>query len=391
MHTDLAPAPRTRTTLTLLGSLLVAVILGIAIGVGILWFLSPMVGRQFAPLNDVQAEPREVAPKTPLDRDEQEAVNLFKNVKSSVVNVDTVVFVRRLDMRVEQQAAGTGSGFFWDDEGRIVTNFHVIQEAILNRLTLRVVDSERQAHEARVVGVAPEYDLAVLKIDIPADRSKKIKVGTSSDLEVGQKVYAIGNPYGLSLSMTSGIVSALEREIESPSSQIIAGAIQTDAPINPGNSGGPLLDKDGRLVGVNTAIRSPSGGNVGIGFAIPVDTVNTIVPELIRNGKILKPDLGLRLVDERRLRRAGFADGVMILEVSTNGPAARAGLQGLKIDPRTGDVEPGDVILAINGQEVLGNIDFQRKLGQLKIGSTAKLRIDRSGEELEIEVEVRGV
>lgn len=391
MHTDLAPAPRTRTTLTLLGSLLVAVILGIAIGVGILWFLSPMVGRQFAPLNDVQAEPREVAPKTPLDRDEQEAVSLFKNVKSSVVNVDTVVFVRRLDMRVEQQAAGTGSGFFWDDEGRIVTNFHVIQEAILNRLTLRVVDSERRAHEARVVGVAPEYDLAVLKIDIPADRSKKIKVGTSSDLEVGQKVYAIGNPYGLSLSMTSGIVSALEREIESPSSQIIAGAIQTDAPINPGNSGGPLLDKDGRLVGVNTAIRSPSGGNVGIGFAIPVDTVNMIVPELIRNGKILKPDLGLRLVDERRLRRAGFADGVMILEVSTNGPAARAGLQGLKIDPRSGDVGPGDVILAINGQEVLGNIDFQRQLGQLKIGSTAKLRIDRSGEELEIEVQVSGV
>jgi S1-C subfamily serine protease len=210
-------------------------------------------------------------------------------------------------------------------------------------------------------------------------------------LEVGQKAYAIGNPFGLSLTLTKGIVSALDREIESPGEQPIAGVIQVDAPINPGNSGGPLLDKDGRLIGVNTAIATPSGGNVGIGFAIPVDTVNTVVPELIRTGRLYKPDLGVRLVDERLLRRAGFREGVMIQDVLPNGPAAKARLRGVTIDPQTGDVEPGDIILAINDEPVRGNVDFARILRGLKVGEPALLLIERGDKRFEVEVVVRGV
>jgi S1-C subfamily serine protease len=308
-----------------------------------------------------------------------------------VVNVDTVLYVRRLDQRIEQQQAGTGSGFVWDDDGRVVTNFHVVREAIANRLAVRVVLADRSAWDARVVGVAPDYDLAVLQISAPKDRLTKIKVGTSGDLEVGQRVYAIGNPFGLSLTLTKGIVSALGRSIDSPGDEAIKDVIQVDAPINPGNSGGPLLDKDGRLIGVNTAITTPSGGNVGIGFAIPVDTVNAVVPELIRNGKLYKPDLGIRLVDERRLRRAGFPTGVMVQDTVPNGPAAKAGLRGVRVDRKTGDVEPGDLIVAVNGETMKGNDDYTRAVRGLKIGEPARLRVERGDEKLDVEIVVRGV
>ena len=386
-----SPRPARRRTGPFLGSLLAAVLIGAGLGAAVLWFLTPLLGRhQAGPALDPNAQPREVAPRTPYDSDEQEAINLFKNSKDCVVNVDTVLLVRRLNQRVERQA-GTGSGFIWDDAGRVVTNFHVVQEAIANRLSLRVVLADRTAWDARIVGVAPDYDLAVVQIGAPKDKLRKIKVGTSKDLEVGQKVFAIGNPYALSLTMTSGIISALDREIESPSDQPITGVIQVDAPINPGNSGGPLLDKDGRLIGVNTAIKSPSGGNVGIGFAIPVDTVNTVVPELIREGKLYKPDLGLRLVDESRLRRAGFPTGVMIQDVVPNGPAAKAGLQGLRIDPQADTVEPGDLILAINGEPVKGNQEFARMVGRLKIGAPAKVTVERGDKQFDVDVTVRGV
>jgi S1-C subfamily serine protease len=393
MSPDPTAAPRRprRSKSADLGSLVVAVLIGGLLGAAVLWFLSTMAARNTAPPHDPEAQPREVAPRSPFDPDEQEAISLFKDAKDCVVNVDTVLLVRRLDMRIEQQQAGTGSGFVWDDDGRVVTNFHVIRDAIVNRLSIRVVLADRSAWDARVVGAAPDYDLAVLQVPAPKDRLKKIKVGTSKDLEVGQKVYAIGNPFGLSLTLTKGIVSALDRAIESPGDEPIAGVIQVDAPINPGNSGGPLLDKDGRLIGVNTAIKSPSGGNVGIGFAIPVDTVNTVVPELIRSGKLFKPDIGVRLVDHRRLRRAGFPKGVMVQDVVPNGPAAKAGLRGVRVDRQTGDVQPGDLILAINGDEVKDNTEFERVLRALPIGGTAKLTIERDDRQLEIEVAVRGV
>jgi S1-C subfamily serine protease len=307
-----------------------------------------------------------------------------------------MVRVRRLDMRVQEQQAGTGSGFFWDDAGRIVTNFHVVREAAANpgAVGLRVVLADRTAWDARIVGVAPDYDLAVLVIGdpgFPQSKAKKIKVGTSADLKVGQKAFAIGNPFALSLTMTKGIVSALDRQIESLTDRPITGAIQHSAQINPGNSGGPLLDKDARLIGVNTSITTPSGGNVGIGFAIPVDRVNEVVTELIQRGRVLKPDAGLRLVDQRRLRRAGFPDGVMIQEVDPDGPAAKAGLRGLGQDPRTGDVIPGDLILAVNGQAVDSPTDYARLIAEHKVGDTVKLTVERDEKRFDAEVTLRGV
>ncbi|MGL4421195.1 MAG: S1C family serine protease [Gemmataceae bacterium] len=372
--------------LVIVAFFLLSVFLG---GVSVLWAMNGYQSRP-AVVNDPTAQPRPILPRSAPDNDEREAIDLFKDTRESVVNIDTIYRVRTVDMRITEKQAGTGSGFLWDDEGRIVTNFHVIQEAIENRLKLRVVLADRSQHEARLVGIAPDYDLAVLKIELPKAASRKIKVGTSRDLEVGQRVYAIGNPFGLSLTLTKGIISALDREITSPSDRTITGGIQIDAPINPGNSGGPLLDKDGRLIGVNTTIKTTSGGNIGIGFAIPVDTVNTVVPELIRNGKVLKPDMGVRLVEERRVRRAGFANGVMIAEVLPDGPAAKAGLKGLRKDERTGEIIPGDRILAIDGNGVRGNADFARVLATKKIGQEISLTIDREEETIEITLTLRG-
>ena len=375
-------AQRTNT-LPLLG-LLLGLLLGVALVYGTRSLTAPR-------LNNPDAVERVPEPRTGSDPEEDEAVRVFKQTRESVVNVDTVVRVRQLDMRLAEQQTGTGSGFLWDDDGRVVTNFHVVREAATSRGTLRVVLADRSAYDATLVGAAPEYDLAVLQIAAPRDKLKKIRVGRSGDLEVGHKVYAIGNPYGLSLSMTKGIVSALDREIDSQTDRTITGVIQTDAPINPGNSGGPLLDKDGRLVGVNTAIKSPSGGNVGIGFAIPVDTVNPVVTELIQRGRTLQPDLGLKLVDQRRVRRAGFATGVMVQTVEPQGPAEAAGLRGVVADRQTGAVEPGDLIVQVNGAAVAGTAEFNRALGRLKAGDKVTLAVERSGEKLSVEVTVRGV
>jgi S1-C subfamily serine protease len=361
----------------------------LAAGVG-LFFAWP----KGSPTNDPDARPREVTARGPLDAEEREAVDLFKNCRDSVVNVDTVVVRQNLRTRAaEVVQAGTGSGFVWDDEGRIVTNFHVIREALRLNLKLRVVLADRSQWKVDVVGVAPEYDLAVLKINAPPGQLKKITIGTSRDLEVGQKVYALGNPFGLSLTLTKGIVSALGREIDSPANTPITGVIQTDAPINPGNSGGPLLDKDGRLVGVNTAIATggQGGGNVGIGFAVPVDIVNQIVPQLIASGKVQRADLGVKLVDQVRLRRAGYDHGVMIEKLEPNGPAAVAGLRALGIDPRTGEVVPGDVIVKVNGAEVRGNADFDQLMNRHRPGERVTVTIERDGKILEADVVLGGV
>lgn len=391
-----APAARPRPAKPSGWPVAVAVVASFLLGAALLWWLAPKIGRNLQPALDPSATERQPAPRSPLDAEEQQAVAVFESARESVVNVDTMVRVRRLDMRVQEQQAGTGSGFFWDDDGRIVTNFHVVREAAANpgAVGLRVVLADRTAWDAHIVGVAPDYDLAVLVIgdpSFPKSKAKKIKVGTSADLKVGQKAFAIGNPFALSLTMTKGIVSALDRQIESLTDRPIAGAIQHSAQINPGNSGGPLLDKDGRLIGVNSSITTPSGGNVGIGFAIPVDTVNPVVTELIQRGRILKPDLGVKLVDQRRLRRAGFSDGVMIQQVEPDGPAAKAGLRGLGQDPDTGDVTPGDLILAIDGKDVENAADYARLVGDHKVGDKVKLTIERGEKRFDVEATLRGV
>lgn len=385
------PRVRRRQQSTGTGGVLLALLFGAVFGVGLLYVLTPGEPRFRAEPTDPTAAHREPVPPSDPHPEETRAIGLFKAVKDSVVNVDTVVRFRRLDMQVQEQQAGTGSGFVWDTEGRIVTNFHVVRQALANNLTIRVVMADRTAYNARIVGAAPDYDLAVLQIPAPKEKLKPITVGTSADLQVGQKAFAIGNPFGLSLTMTQGVISALDREIDSPGERPITGVIQTDAPINPGNSGGPLLDRDGRLIGVNTSIAGPIGGNVGIGFAIPVDTVNEVVTQVIRNGKVQQPDLGIRLVDQWRLRRAGYLEGVMVEQVDPDGPAAAAGLRGLDRDPRTGDVVPGDLILSLNGEDVRGNQEFARMVALLKVGAKASLAIERDGQRQTVEVSVRGV
>lgn len=366
--------------------------LGMLLGALGLWGVSALKDRS-RPTNDPEAAPRAAAPPAPLDAEETEAVTLFERAKQSVVNVD-VVLLRpgRWDEMPTETATSGGSGFVWDETGRIVTNFHVVADTLKRPNTeLRVVLSDRSSWAAKLVGAAPDFDLAVVQIAAPKDKLKPIAVGTAADLKVGQKVYAIGNPFGLSLTMTKGLVSSLNRIIESPTGTKIPKVIQTDAAINPGNSGGPLLDKIGRLVGVNTSIATPNGGNVGIGFAIPVETVNRVVPELVRNGSYLRPDLGLKLYDERRLRQARYDRGVMIERVVPGRAAAKAGLRGVRYTPRGLPAEIGDIIIAINGEQIGDVEDYERVLRELRPGAEATVRYLRGGAEAETTVTVDGV
>ncbi|MEW6707549.1 MAG: trypsin-like peptidase domain-containing protein [Pseudomonadota bacterium] len=320
------------------------------------------------------APPRPVAPRGALAADELNNIAVFKAASSSVVNITALGLERDFfSMNVQQVPRGSGSGFVWDDKGHIVTNFHVIQEASGARVTL----NDQTSYRAQLVGVFADRDLAVLKIDAPAGKLPPIPIGTSRDLQVGQKVYAIGNPFGLDQTLTTGIVSALNREIESVTRRLIKGAIQTDAAINPGNSGGPLLDSAGRLIGVNTAIYSPSGASAGIGFAIPVDEVNRIVPRLIRDGRMVRPTLGVTVAPPDLNRALGLPKGVAVVRVQRGGPAARAGLQAFA----RGDagIVHGDVIVAINGEPVETLDDMLNALERLQPGDTATLSIWRAG------------
>lgn len=388
-----APAPSGSPVKPILAGVLL--FLGIALGGVLFWAGSVVLNRvrQGPPpaAHDPDAKPRDVAATPPLDVEEKEAVEVFKSVKASVVNVDLVLVGKRGRFDDREQPAGTGSGFVWDTDGRVVTNFHVIAEAGKRpNIALRVVMADRTSYDARVVGTAPEYDLAVIQIQAPKEKLQPIKVGTSADLEVGMKVFAIGNPFGLSLTMTKGIISALDRTIESPANTPITGGIQHSAAINPGNSGGPLLDKAGRLIGVNTSIATPSGGNVGIGFAIPVDTVNQVVTELIQ-GRASKGELGIKVyTDQKKLRQLGYPTGVMIQDVTPGGPAAKAGLRGMRRNPDTGKADPGDLIQAINGEEVNGLDDYQRITAKLKPGDKVKIRYMRDEEDFDATLTVQG-
>jgi S1-C subfamily serine protease len=378
----------------------VLLLLGVFFGATALWvgghFLTRM--RNAPSLTNPDAKQREASPKEPLDYNETEAVEVFKKVKPSVVNVD-LVQMKRLPWEegVSQQQTSAGSGFIWDDDGRIVTNYHVIADMHTRpNMMVRIVMADRSAYDATIVGEARDFDLAVLQFaphNRPTlDKIKKIELGTSHDLEVGQKAFAIGNPFGLSLTMTKGIISALDRAIESPAKTPIPGIIQVDAAINPGNSGGPLLDKSGRLIGVNTAIASatPNGGNVGIGFAIPADTVNEVVTQIIQSGRVLRPDLGIKLFDERKLRHARYDHGVMIEQTTPNGPAAKAGLLGVRRIPGSTVVEPGDIILAMSGQTINSVDDYERSIRRLRPGDQVIVKIVRKEVEQEVTLTVGG-
>jgi len=321
-----------------------------------------------------QVQPRGVTPRGELAADEASTIALFREASVSVVHI-TTLSVRRdlLTLNLMQVPEGTGSGFIWDESGHVVTNYHVIQNADVARVSL----ADHSTWKAQRVGVAPDHDLAVLRIDAPKSRLRPIPIGASSDLQVGQKVFAIGNPFGLDQTLTTGIISALSREIESVTRRPIRGVIQTDAAINPGNSGGPLLDSARRLIGVNTAIYSPAGVSIGIGFAIPVDTVNRVVPQLVRYGKLIRPGLGVRLAEDRLAREFGLR-GVLIVYVIAEGPAAKAGLRPTTQDAR-GQIRFGDVIVAIDGKRIETVNDLYLVLGEYQIGDRVTVTVLRPG------------
>ncbi|WP_323845255.1 S1C family serine protease [Microbulbifer magnicolonia] len=306
--------------------------------------------------------------------DEQNTMQVFNFASPSVVYVTNETLVRdRWTLRLHAVPKGAGSGFIWDDQGHVVTNFHVIEGARKVTITLQ----DRSEWPAELVGSAPEKDLAVLKIDAPPELLKPLIAGTSNNLAVGRKVLAIGNPFGLDTTLTTGVVSALGREIQAANNRTIRNVIQTDAAINPGNSGGPLLDSSGRLIGVNTAIYSPSGASVGIGFAIPVDTVKKIVPELIAHGRLVRPVLGIESAPDQWASQYGF-EGVAVLRTAPGMPAAEAGLRGVYRTER-GGWQLGDVIVEVDRQPVRSYDDLLNVLENRRAGDEVSLGFMRDG------------
>jgi S1-C subfamily serine protease len=339
-----------------------------------------------ASLNDPRAVRRSVTPRGDLSQAEKSTIGLFRQASPSVVHITAITVQRDLfTLNLYQIPEGTGSGFVWDTKGNVITNFHVIQNADAAQVTL----ADQSNWKARVVGVAPDKDLAVLRIDAPASRLRPIPIGTSKDLQVGQSVFAIGNPFGLDQTLTTGVISALGREIESVTRRPIQGVIQTDAAINPGNSGGPLLDSAGRLIGVNAAIYSPSGASAGIGFAIPVDTVNRIVPELIRYGKVTRPGIGVQVAEDQIAQRLGVK-GVLVVDVVAGSAAAKAGIRPTRREA-SGRVRLGDVIVAIDGVKVESPNDLFLALEKYKIGDSVNISLLRDGKTVQTKVALEGV
>jgi len=339
-----------------------------------------------ASLNDPRATTRGVSPRGDLAPGEKSTIALFRQASPSVLHITAISVQRDLfTLNLYQIPEGTGSGFIWDHNGNIITNFHVIQNADVAQVTL----GDQTTWKARRVGVAPDKDIAVLRIDAPANRLQPIPIGTSKDLQVGQSVFAIGNPFGLDQSLTTGVISALGREIESVTRRPIQGVIQTDAAINPGNSGGPLLDSAGRLIGVNTAIYSPSGASAGIGFAIPVDTVNRIVTELIRSGKVTRPGIGVQIAEEQIADRLGVK-GILVVDVVAGSAAAKAGIRPTRRED-SGRVRLGDVITAIDGKKVESPNELFILLENYKVGDVVNLSLLRDGKNLITKVTLEAV
>ena len=325
---------------------------------------------------------RPVIPRGDLAAIEKTTIAIFRRNSPSVVHITTLVNTTTDDFGfdVEQVPEGTGSGFVWDKKGRIVTNYHVIRGADVAQVVL----ADHSAWKARLVGASPEADLAVLAIDAPEDRLQPIPVGTSHDLEVGQSVFAIGNPFGLDHTLTTGVVSALGREISGESGQTVKGMIQIDAPINPGNSGGPLLDSAARLIGVNSAIVSPSGAFAGVGFAIPVDKVNRVVTELIQHGKIIRPSLGIEPAPDQWVQELGL-NGVLVLSVVPGGPAAKAGIRATR-QTADGQIELGDQILTIDGHMLESADDLFSTQEKYQVGDSVTLTLLRDGQRRDVKV-----
>lgn len=350
----------------------------------LLWQFLPAIEAWFSPR---QATERTVTPRGDLAADERSTIELFEKSRDSVVYISTAQLVQDVWTRnVFSVPRGTGSGFIWDDAGHVVTNFHVIQGA--SQATVKLADG--RDYQAALVGASPAHDIAVLKIGVGFKRPPAVPVGTSADLKVGQKVFAIGNPFGLDWTLTTGITSALDRSLPGDAGgPAIEHLIQTDAAINPGNSGGPLLDSAGRLIGINTAIYSPSGASAGIGFAVPVDTVMRVVPQLIKTGKYVRPALGIE-VDEQlnaRLQMVTGRRGVFVLLVQPGSAAQRAGLVGIRATQE--GMVPGDLITAVDGKSIDGVAGLLAQLDDRRVGDIVVLSVEREGNAREVRIELQ--
>ncbi|MEX2358388.1 MAG: trypsin-like peptidase domain-containing protein [Pirellulaceae bacterium] len=379
------PTARDRQTMAFLRLFLFCLLAAVLVA----WFISYLTTAPKGALTNPDAQPRSVTPRGDLAEDEKGTIELFENVADSVVYITTSqrqqVFGSPV---VDEIRSGEGSGFVWDTDGHIVTNYHVIKSVDHQQGRTLITFADASSHEAVILGSSPENDLAVLKVtDRAADRLRPIMVGTSDDLQVGQKVFAIGNPFGFDQTLTTGVISGLGRSLPVGGGFRIDDVIQTDAAINPGNSGGPLLDSSGRIIGVNTAIISPSGVYAGIGFAIPIDTVNTVVTEILRHGKVLRPYLGVAVAPPTLSQRLGIR-GVLISQVMEGSAAEKAGLRSTFYNENN-DIVFGDVILELAGTAINNHSDLLTALAKHEVGATISLKITRglgteSQEELEI-------
>ncbi|NOX59689.1 MAG: trypsin-like serine protease [Planctomycetes bacterium] len=338
--------------------------------------------------DSAQPVSRDVLPRGDLLPAERSTVDLFDRCSKSVVYVSPKIQRYRhtvFGFTDKVTETGTGSGFVWDMEGHVVTNFHVIRDASACRVTL----SDGSTYDASLEGAWPDKDIAVLKIDAPKEKLFPIAVGSSHDLLVGQSVLAIGNPFGLDQTLTTGVVSALNRVITSVTDRKIQGVIQIDAAINPGNSGGPLLDSAGRLIGINTSIYTPTGASAGIGFAVPVDTVNDAVAQIIAHGRIIRPGLGINIGSDALSHRLGL-NGVLILGVSENGSAERAGLRPTQ-QSRDGGIVLGDVILEIDGEKTPRRAQLLDAIANHNVGDSVELLVDREGKRSKVNVTLQAL
>lgn len=337
-------------------------------------------------LHNRYADSKPITPRGDLADDEKSTIEIFRAASPSVVHIETTRTPRRdLRLRATEIPEGTGTGFIWDDQGHVVTNYHVIRNADAAEISL----ADNTTWQARLVGYEPDKDLAVLKIEAPKSHLKPLPIGESANLEVGQKVFAIGNPFGFDRTLTTGVIGGLGREITSVSGRPIEGVIQTDAAINPGNSGGPLLDSAGRLIGVNTAIYSPSGTSAGIGFAVPVDIVNQFVPELIRNGRVERAGLGISPAPDALAKSFGIEQGVLIGSVIEDGAAAQAGVRASQTS--RGKLYLGDILLAIDDRPINSTNDLFKVLDGRRVGEDVTLTLLRDGEKISVKAKLQAL
>jgi S1-C subfamily serine protease len=353
----------------------------------IVWIVADFFGIKPTSFFQPKVGMRQVTqPMGDLGADERASIEVFERVSPSVTYITNKRLQRDyFSFNVMEIPQGTGSGFLWDNKGHIVTNFHVVYEA--DEIEVRLRDGK--SYDADIVGADPDHDLVVLQINATNLNFPPVMIGSSNDLRVGQKVLAIGNPFGLDSTLTTGVISALGRTIQSMTKRYIHDVIQTDAAINPGNSGGPLLDSFGRLIGVNTAIISPSGTYSGVGFAVPVDTVNRIVTKLINHGKVGRPGFGISLIPEHIMSRIGI-EGVGILEVFKGSSAEEAGLREVKRLPN-GRIEIGDIIIEVDGSKIRESSDLVRSLDRHEVGEEVDIIIIRENVKKSMRIVIQSV